>query len=348
MQGSLRQITRNPTNIALIVSLPLLVIRAGLGVYPFAHFLSEKILSNPDLIRETPALFQFVFLSPIGLWMAWLFQIRTFKPYIALHVVSFGFFLLIAVRKMWTNHNRDVAGLTLALIATSQAAAVCLFWIGSYDVFTFGLFILLVTMPSHRVAPMIGVLLAFSAAEQSFLILCGLIALATFDLIENRIKFWWAMGGLVVGRVILQFWLKAFDLRHGRLFWVTELGPRHFLDMFLRGLPLLILTGLGGSVFAVVLTIRSITVPWKRLFLIGILFAALVPTALTEDQTRTFSLLTFPLILGVVIQWSRSASSKQIQQLTLVTLLTGLAIPSIIIWKGTVHISDWHILHLFS
>ena len=347
MQNFLSRLTRNSLSIALVVSLPLLVIRAGLGVYPFAHFMSETILSNPDLIREVPPLFQFVFSSPINLWIAWAFQIHTFNPYMGLHIVAFGICLLITIKQVWTNHNREVAGLTFALIATSQAAAVCLFWIGSYDVFTFGLAILLVTMASHRMAFVLGILLAFSAAEQSFLILCGLIALATFELIENRAKFWWAMAGLAVGGIILQFWLRAFDLQHGRLFWVTELGPQHFLEMFLQGLPLLILTGLGGSVVAVGFVIRSITVPWKRIFFVGVLLAALAPTALTEDQTRTFSLITFPLILGAVIKWTRSASSKQIQRLTIVTLLTGLIIPSIVIWKGAAHISDWHVIRLF-
>ena len=210
---------------------------------------------------------------------------------------------------------------------------------GSYDAFTLVLACLLVVVTSPWWAGVIGFLLAFSALEHGIVIIGLLLVLALGRIYGGVRPLLAAAGGLVVGGACLLTWLHTEHVSYGRAYWIQHFGVRYFLDMAAHGWPLLVV-----SMFATAwpLVVTSVVQLGRRQGLIAamVLLAPIVPTLLSEDQTRVFAVLSFPPLLAVVLAVARGGVERLAGAVGL-TVCLAVVIPGFFVWKGSPHLSDW-------
>lgn len=325
------------------IGIVILLWRSGWGSFPDAEFLATRVVpSLPSLPRMDP-LFQYLYSSPIGAWTARLVGATSVGWFDVVHLVAFAAFVVATAVLVVRRWGLNAGALVGAAFVGSQAGVVCLFWVGSYDVFMVGLSSLVVVVHDRRVQALLGFALAFTAFEQSVIVLVLLLLLSFVDIVEDRWRFVATAAGLVMGRIVLGLWLAANDVHHGRLEFLRHFGVQHFLDQFWTGLPWLLLTGLGASIVAVVFALRAEGARAQLMF-VAVLIVALVPVALSEDQTRVFALLTWPPVLALMVRFASRADGRAVRTVSLATLGASVVIPGVVVWTGHARLAAHHAL----
>ena len=326
-----------------VVGLLVLLWRSGWGRFPDAEFLATEVVPRlPSLPRMDP-LFQYLYWSPIGAWTAWLVRATSEPWFDAVHLVAFAAFAVgvavLVVRRVGWNGGAVVG----AAFVGSQAGVVCLFWVGSYDVFMVGLSSLVVLVRDRRAQFVLGLALAATGAEQAAIVLVLLLALSVVGLVDDRRRLGMTVIGLVLGRLLLWWWLATEDVHHGRLTFLQQVGVSHMLRQFASGLPWLVVTGFGSSVIAIVWALRGRPLRVVVVFVLTIV-SALVAVALSEDQTRVLALLTWPLILALLLQATESATPGSMRAVARWTLGVGALMPGVVVWAGHARLATHHAL----
>ena len=330
------------TAIWIVVGAAVLAWRGGWGEFPDASWLATTIVPALPSLPTVDPLAQYSLSSPIGSMVVAALHVRGVGGFEVVHVVAFLALaavvgVLVVRRWGWT-----AAGLVGAAFVGSQTAVVLTGWIGSYDVFTVGLTSVLVTVRNRWVAALVGVLLAFAGFEQAAFVLVALAALSLVRVGADRWRLAWAAIGLVVGRVALEVWLRANHITHGRAWFLREIGLGHVLRQFVHGFPWLLVTGLGATVVAVVVAIVHLPSARARIVAIGVLVAALVPTALALDQTRVFAVLTWPIVLVLLVDHAVRSDAAAVRRLSLITLGVAAIVPGIVVWEGRAQLATHH------
>ena len=329
----------------IVVGIAVLLWRSGWGRFPDARFLAAEVVPHLPTLPRMDALFQYLYWSPIGTWTAWSVRATSEGWFDVVHLVALAGFATATAVVVVRRHGWGSAAVIGAAFVGSQAGVVCLFWVGSYDVFMVGLTSLLVVVRDRRVQAIVGFALAFTAFEQSVIVLALLVVLSFVGVVDDRRRFVPAAIGLVAGRVILGLWLASQDVHNGRLEFIRHFGVSHFVEQFWSGLPWLIITGLGASVVAIVFALRGET--WRvRIVFVATIVATLLPVALSEDQTRVFALLTWPLVLALLLKYSARADDRSLRLAALSTLAVAVVVPGIVVWTGRAQLAAHHVLRV--
>lgn len=331
----------------IALGLAVLVWRAGWGPFPDARWLATQIVPALPSVPPLAPLDQFTLSSPLGAFLAALVRAHDETSFELLHLaVMIGFAVGIGVLLV-RRHGWTVAALVGSVFVGSQTSVVLLSWIGSYDVFTVGLTSLLVIVRDRRIAAGAGFLLAFSGFEQSVFVLLALLAVSSVGIGRDRGRLAGAAIGLAVGKVALEVWLRANDVTRGRFWFLQHTGASHVLLQFVQSLPWLVVTGLGASVVAVVVALRSLSGGRARLTVVGVLVAALVPVALSLDQTRVLAILTWPVVMALVLDHAERVAPEAVARLSRWVLALAAIVPGIVVWEGRAQLSAhsaWRVL----
>jgi len=316
------------------------LLRAGLGVYPgigIALDIANRLPSTPPFAPLAQS-FQY---APLGPVLAWLLGATTAIRYEVLHaaVLAAGAGALgwiVATR--WSPRTALVAA---TAFAASPAAVVLVAWTGSYDVFTFLLGSAIVVARRPAAAAAAGFVAAFAAFEQtvvSVVLLLG-VAAVTGDR-DRRRAYLGGLVGTVLGRVVLTGWLRANGITHDRSYWISFFGPSRFLHQFAHSLGWLLVTTLGGAVVVVVVAlVWGVRSGCARAAWVGALALPLAPVALTEDQTRVYAMISWPIVLALVLAATPAFTPRRVRVVVPAALLLGLALP-MFVWRGQLHLAD--------
>jgi hypothetical protein len=226
-----------------------------------------------------------------------------------------------------------------ALLATASTTTVVLAWTGSYDVFTVVLASFLVVVRSPRLAALIGVLLAASALEHGAIIVALLLALALAGIQGEPRALAATACGLLAGGIALVVWLRWQHVVNGRAYWLSNYGIRYFLDMAVHSWPLLLFS-LFGAAWPLAAAALAAVEPRRRLVAACVLAAPIIPMLVSEDETRVFAVLSFPILLALVVAAADRAPAL-VQRAAVASVALAVVIPGYFVWKGTAHLADW-------
>ena len=243
-----------------------------------------------------------------------------------------------------TRWSPRTALIAATAFAASPAAVVLTAWTGSYDVFTFLLGSAIVVARRPLAAAVAGFAASFAAFEQtivSVVLLLG-VAVVSGDH-DRRSAYLGGVVGAVLGRIVLTMWLRAHGITHDRSYWISFFGPSHFLHQFTDSLGVLLLTALGGAVVLVVAAlVWGVQQRLGRAAWIGALALPLVPVAFTEDQTRVYAMITWPIVFALVLAAAPAFTVRRVRLLVPAALLLGLALP-MFVWRGEIHLAEHHL-----
>jgi len=269
------------------------------------------------------------------------------SAYLTLHAVVLGagsIWLAWSIARRW---SLPVAMFVAVAFVSSQAGLVALAWVGSYDVYTLLFGSLIVVTSSDRVAAAAGFLAAFAVFEQVAISLALLVAVAHVVGDVRRNRFLFGIAGAIVGRLVLTVVLRSNDVTHDRRRWIEEFGLEHFLEQFGDALPLLLLTAFGGAWVIVVACLRVGVVTWRaRAAWIAAMVVPLVPTAITEDQSRVYAIVTWPIVLALIVTTAPALTARQMRSIGVAALVLGLVIPPVFLWRGDPTLAGHHLWHL--
>ncbi len=325
--------------VAGIVAALVAVCRNGLGEYPFVGYLATEVAPNwPDLPSGVPPLFQFVLWAALGPALAHLAGISTTNAYLAMHavvlVVGLGSFAVAVHRRLGPQTTLGV----LLVLATLPATTVVLAWSGSYDTFTLVLSLLLVMCRSPRLAAVIGALMACNALEHGAFIVATLMLLAAAKVWGDVKVLVAAAGGLVAGGTVLIVWLRSQGIDHGRAYWLDHYGLGYFWDLTRQGWPLL-LVSLFGVLWPLAVGLVHATGGRRRWIVTAALLIPILPTLVTEDQTRVFAILSAPALVALYLAQSERDAAVLRRPLLIARALAWT--PGFFVWKGSAHITQW-------
>jgi hypothetical protein len=155
----------------------------------------------------------------------------------------------------------------------------------------------------------LGFLLGLNHFEQGLFIVLGLAWVISFSEEENsRLRFFPALIGLFVAKAALMvyFELMHFDITWGRYAFTRSVGVKRMAEFHLRGwMPILYSTfGVG---WLLVLKIYSDMHSASRKMISHSITACLALFAimlLGIDETRVFTLMTWPIVLFIILKWA--------------------------------------------
>lgn len=322
------------------------LLRCGFGAYPGTGIMLDITERLPSIEPLAPLAQTFQY-SPIGPVLAFVVGAESRSAYLTLHavvLVAGCSWLAWLIARRW---SLPVAVFVAVAFVASQAGLVALAWMGSYDVYTLLLGSVVVVTTSNRVAAAAGFLAAFAVFEQVAISITLLVAVAHVVGDVRRNRFLFGLAGALVGRVVLTVILRSNDVTHDRRRWLEEFGLGHFLEQFGDALPLLLLTAFGGAWVVVVACLRVGVVTWRaRAAWIAALVLPLVPTAITEDQSRVYAIVTWPIVLALVVTTAPALTVRQMRSIGVGALVLGLAIPPVFLWRGDPTLADHHLWHL--
>ncbi len=320
--------------------------RCGFGAYPGTGIMLDITERLPSIEPLAPLAQTFQF-SPIGPVLAFTLGADTRTTYLALHagvLVAGCSWLAWSIARRW---SLSVAVFVGVVFVASQACLVALAWVGSYDVYTLLLGSVVVVTSSERVAAAAGFVAAFAVFEQVAISFALLVAVAHVVDDPRRNRYLSGLAGAVIGRLVLTVVLRVNDVTHDRRRWLDEFGLAHFLEQFADAAPLLLLTAFGGTWVVVVACLRQGITTWRaRAAWIVALVLPLVPTAITEDQTRVYTIVTWPIVLALVVTTVPSLTERQMRSIGVGALVLGLVIPPVFLWRGDPTLADYHLWHL--
>jgi hypothetical protein len=251
-------------------------------------------------------------------------QVRPHE-YARLHLVVLSIGLVWCIALAYRRFGYRTARNLIVLCAAAPATTVALQWLGQPDALTLPLGLALVLLRRWWAVAAAAVVLGLTHPEQAAFIavIAGVVrwAVPKDDTAQptgvGRVDFLGlaaAVGGVLVGRALTELYLRIND--------ISILRPRSefvglpaatFVDHHLSE-PAALVYLLLGPLWFVVLAVAvdrfrggsypaAVTRAW--LVLAGLSVLALLPVAVTLDQTRVYSMLTAPVLAGAAITISR-------------------------------------------
>lgn len=238
--------------------------------------------------------------------------------YARLHLIGLILGLAAVVTAAARRLGTRPAVILVWLLAASPAMSVSLEWLGQPDPATLCLALALPLCRRHWVAFGLAVLLGINHPEQG-VVIAATAAVAGACLEEaltlRRLTSRGALllGGVVVGRGVTQIylWVNDITVSRPRTSFLC-IGLDGFLDHHLRS-PVTLLYSLWGPLWLVVIalswrwwTTRRGPWPW----VVATAAAALVPVAITLDETRVYSLTTATLLMVIAAELARWSTAR--------------------------------------
>ncbi|MDQ7993879.1 MAG: hypothetical protein REI45_14505 [Propionicimonas sp.] len=251
-------------------------------------------------------------------------------------VAGLGACVALAYRNLGYLTARTLA----VLCAAAPGVTVALQWLGQPDALMFPVGLALVLVRSRPALAALAFVAAATHPEQAvFMVAVAIGARAALAVAEERferrhtvVEGLTALGGVIAARVVLQWYLWAADIRirNPRSSYV-DLGADLFWRHHTQG-PWQLVYLLWGPLWAVVVAVAvwrwrargdGAARPWAVLAVLAVL--ALVPVAVTLDETRVYAMITAPVVAGVAVllarQWSATALLRAGSALLVLTLV---------------------------
>jgi hypothetical protein len=289
--------------------------------------------------------------------------------YARLHLILLAIGLAIAVVLAARRFGHRVAGTLSVVLAMSPAVTVSLMWLGQPDPLTlsFGLIITLVRRP--WIAALVAVLAGLTHPEQAIVmsVAAGVARAALAEerprgpaLARSAIEVVWVAGGVVVGRLITEVYLRVNDIviTNPRTSYL-DLGFSGFLRSH-REAPGALVYALWGPLWIVFVGVIVIRLVQRRSradhdvnhawwVVAAIALVALVPTFVTLDETRVYAMITAPalVLIAVLVPCELDRFGPRVLPWTgAVTLVTLLFVPGVFTagmaaWSFDVHTAQF-------
>lgn len=339
-----------PLPVFLGVSAAYAVARSGVGIDGLARPFVEELVPSLPRLPPWPPLYHFLFYSPIGAINARLLGISTLGPYVAMHVVVLVLGLGCTAWVINRAYGADAARLIAVLFAISQVPTMLLQRLGGYDPYSVVFAGLASTAVFGPWGIFLGIGWSWAASEQALLSLAGLLGLHV--LLRRPLRpLLWIGAGLAIGRVALQIWLHSASVKGSRLDWIRHFGLRMFVDMFVQGLPWLVLTGAGAvPVFAAIHLAQMtpgrtprgrVAAAWGLTILLPLFAVVLV-----DDEGRVLSALQWPLLVVMGLVAAGSLSTARLSRISALVSVLALAVPAVLVSHGKVFLASHHVLRL--
>jgi hypothetical protein len=250
--------------------------------------------------------------------------------YARLHLVVLGAGLGLAIVVVHRRFGYRVGRAFAWVLAVSPAVTVCLEWLGQPDALTLPLALGITLARRRWVGFALAVLLGLTHPEQGVvaaaiatltLAFCGsILGDEPHDRPRGRwpgSASWWRdlglrglalLGGVAVGRGITEVYLRVNDIvvSRPRTSYLC-LGLRGFWDFHTQS-PAALVYALWGPLWLLWAWLgwrwwRSRRGPWPALVVLAVM--ALVPVAVTLDETRVHAMITAPLLVALAVLVSR-------------------------------------------
>jgi hypothetical protein len=221
---------------------------------------------------------------------------------------------------------------TLALFC-GPLGAVLFTWLGVEDPVTVAAATILVSTRRPRTAALAALVLGINHFEQGTVIVATLLVLDVADGFRLRHKnlFVPSIGGLVAGRVVVALYLRVchIDGSFDRLAWLRHAGTARMAHHAVESAPLLVVSLFAAWWIYVVVIGRDI---WKRerRIVLGLAVAMAFVLAImvfTDDETRVFALLSWPILLWSMRWAVANVSRDRLKRVATWCLLAGVLVP---------------------
>jgi hypothetical protein len=291
-----------------LVILAVLLLRNGIWVIPniWASLkFSQNLAVNPLPGHPLQYLLS-NFLSPLA---AFLLHLNgNLISYTIMHLV----FLILGLWAVLWLINRKFGGIASRASAifflSLPISSVVTTWLG-YDVFTFilGSFLVLVRHPVSGLC--VGFLLGLNHFEQGLFIILGLAWVVSFSEEENsKFRFLPALIGLVAAKAALigYFELMNFNISAGRYSVTRSIGLKRLAELHLRGCMPILYSTFGVGWLLVLKMYNDLHAASRKMIdhSIAACLALFAVMLIGVDETRVFTLMTWPILLFIILKWT--------------------------------------------
>lgn len=322
------------------------LVRNGVGLDGLSRpFVDELVPALPHFPPWVP-LYQFLFSSSVGAINARLLGIGSLGPYVALHIAV----LLGGLGGLAAIINRNFGALaaktTLALFAASQVPTMLLQRLGGYDAYAIVFGGLAATGALGPWAFLVGVGWSAAGFEQAVIACTGLLAILKLTGRPLRpivITF----AGVATGRAAMEVWLRSEGVNGSRADWIAHYGVQTFLDMFVEGLPWLVITGAGAVPIFAYLHLRGAAPATRTSVGCAWLVALLIPfltVALVDDEGRVLAAIQWPMVVCLALVAASALPAQRLVSMSVRTLLISLIVPPLLVSHGKLYLAPTHLL----
>lgn len=339
-----------------VLILGLTILQNGIWYSSQSNYLlliSQNINSNPLLNQQEH---QWLITSYFGPLLANIFGSNSsLFSYIIFHFFFIISFLIILTKIIKIKFGEVIARYFLIIFFLSPLSNVIFTWLGSPDVFTLVITSLLVIFRwNFLIVSLCSFLLGINHFEQGVAILT---LMTFFSIVEGgnkkMITFFalTSIGFLIIGRLLLSFYFEKldFNLAYNRAEYIKVTGIKKYMLSTLSN-PFALIFSLYNTLY--IFVVSFVIYFWKRerivvSFLIYNL-GAIIAILFTLDQTRVFSILTFPSILLLVFSPTfiklPESESNFFKKIFTISFFLGLLIPRYTVWEGSVFFSSFRYL----
>jgi len=311
----------------------ILLAKCGLGVYPATLNALDVARAFPKFPAGYGPNDQWLMTSLAGPALAKLLGITEWQPYAALH----GVVVLLAVAALFVfifrKFGPKAARLSYLALALTTAPVFLLTWLGSYDPFTFALSSFLLLATGWVGTLVLAFLLGMQHFEQGVFVCAALLLLMPKRYISRPLVGASLVGGLVAGKLVLSLYLRSIGVTKGRLDYAVFRGIGNSFQTQLPLVPLWAFAFLGGAWiwlgYIVAKSGRGSAEVTRALLALAML---MVPSLLTFDQNRVFSIISWPVILWLTLYASRKLPPGDARSLAGIGFLTLLVAPAVYVW----------------
>lgn len=311
--------------------------------------ISKDIFKNPFLDQPTNQWLLSSFFGPILGYIT--STNKSLFTYSLMHLVIFVIFFTILIAVVKRRYGDFIARSVLIIFYLSPISNVLFTWLGSPDILTILLSMMIVIFWDNLIVLFIGAfLLGINHPEQGLIIL---LLLTIFSFLTSRkketIKFALiGLGSLLLGKLLVEwyFYSHNFAVEFSRVDYISNAGLFLYVKATFSN-PFALLFSL-YNVLAIFIT-TYIIYYWKKekisfAFIVYSLLAFII-ILITLDQTRVFSILTFPGLLLLVFSPSfrslESAEKEFFKRVLTISFVAGILIPRFVVWMGNIYYSAY-------
>jgi len=318
--------------------------------------ISKDIFKNPFLNQTSNQWLMSSFLGPVLGYITSANQSLILYSLLHLVILLICFTALtIIIRRQYGDF---VARSVLIVFFLSPISNVLFTWLGSPDILTFILVTVLVIFRKNiKIIFVSSFLLGINHPEQGLIVL---FLLAVFSYLINRKResilfVLFGIGSLLLGKYLLEMYFDSQNMfvEFSRIDYIPNAGLLRYIRATLSN-PFALLFSLYNVLY--VFIIVYVVYYWKRekiaIAFIVYSILAFITILITLDQTRVFSILTFPVLLLLVFSPSYqslgSTEKNFFKNVLALSFIAGIIVPRFLVWEGNVYYSAYkNILNLF-
>jgi len=240
-------------------------------------------------------------LSPFA---AWVLGLQNERPFLYFHLLFSAAFTCTFIALIWTQFEERNARTALVLFLAIPASATAYFWVGMDSVTLFLMLLLLVVRRHLWLVLPIGVLLGMQHFEQGFVAFGALLLALLLSFIQKTgsdYSIRWAIAclvGVVLGKIILVLIFSHFGIyvNSGRAYLLQ--WYRMYVGFFYFHFQYVLWSAFGAAWIAVA---KYAERGKAALPFLVVLSGLLLLLPLVADETRVFSIVSFPLVAAYLL-----------------------------------------------